>query len=76
MSDRSSQIYAFLDGGTVPKRGPVPDERWLVSAGGGLRLGLEGPLDLGVEIALPMTASRYDTGDRSPRLNLGIGFGF
>lgn len=75
-SDRSSQLYTFLDAGTVPEPGPQPVDRWLVSAGGGLRLGLVGPLDLGVEIAVPMTSTRYDTGDRSPRLNLAIGLGF
>ena len=43
----------------------------LLSVGGGARLGT-GRLDSMVEIALPLNADRFDTGNRNPRISLRI----
>lgn len=66
-----AQIYGFADGGIVGNLRGGDGGGSLFSAGGGVRAG-KGPADLGLEIAAPLNADRFDTGDRSPRLNLQV----
>ncbi|GMM92254.1 POTRA domain-containing protein [Qipengyuania sp. MTN3-11] len=73
---RRMQIYAFADGGVV---GNLDDGRGsgsLASGGGGLRTNITRDLDLGLELALPLTGPRYDTDDKSPRFNMSISQSF
>lgn len=62
------QLYAFGDGGTVRNLRAGFGGGSLASGGGGLRVG-RGPIDLGIEVAVPITDDRVETGDRSPRLS-------
>jgi len=69
------QIYGFVDGGQVGNvRGGVGGGR-LFSTGAGLRLGL-GRADGMVEVALPIEADRFDSGDRRPRISLRLSRAF
>lgn len=69
------QVYGFFDGGYVDNLRNGFGGGSLLSTGGGARLGT-GRLDGMVEIALPMNADRFDTGDRSPRISLRIARSF
>lgn len=69
---RSLQLYTYVDGGVV---GNLEDGRGggsLASAGGGFRVDVSRDLDFDVELAVPLTGPRYDTDDRSPRINVRI----
>lgn len=69
---RSLQLYAFADGGMVSNRDGPGGEESLAAGGAGLRAGITRRLDLDVEVDLPLSEPRYDTGDRSPRRNLRV----
>ncbi len=73
---RSLQLYAFADGGMVSNRDGPAGEESLASGGAGLRADITRRLDLDVEVALPLSEPRYDTLDRSPRLNLRVSRNF
>lgn len=73
---RRVQLYAFADGGTVSNLASGPGSGTLASSGGGLRTDITRDLDLDFEVAVPLTEDRYDTGDKSPRLNLRISQSF
>jgi hemolysin activation/secretion protein len=73
---RNVQLYAFADGGTVTNLGSGVGGGTLASSGGGLRADITRDLDLDFEIALPLSEARYDTADKSPRLNLRISQSF
>ena len=66
------QLYAFADGGTVSNLAGGLGGGTLASSGGGLRADLTRNLDLDFEIAVPLTEARYDTDDKTPRLNLRV----
>lgn len=70
------QLYAFADGGLVSSLPGGIGFGSLASSGGGLRTDITRDLDLDFEVAVPLTEPRYDTGDRSPRLNLRISQSF
>mgnify|MGYP003299755418 CR=1 FL=1 len=70
------QIYAFADAGTVSNLAGGLGNGSLASSGGGLRTDINQDLDLDLEVAVPLTEDRYDTGNRSPRLNLRISQSF
>lgn len=73
---RSVQLYAFADGGTVSNLGDGVGGGTLASSGGGLRTDITRDLGLDFEVALPLSEPRYDTADKSPRLNLRISQSF
>lgn len=69
------QLFAFVDGGVVGNlRGGVGGGT-LMSSGLGARLGI-GKIDGAVEIAIPINADRFDTGNRSPRISLRLARSF
>lgn len=70
------QLYAFADGGVVGTLPRGSGNQALASSGGGIRTDITRDLDLDFEVAVPLTETRYDTGDRSPRLNLRISQSF
>ncbi|MBC2669512.1 ShlB/FhaC/HecB family hemolysin secretion/activation protein [Novosphingobium piscinae] len=67
-----AQLYAFADGGVVSNRQDGPGGGALASAGGGLRVDLSGRMGATMEVAVPLSGPRYDTGTESPRVNLGL----
>lgn len=73
---RNVQLYAFADGGTVSNLASGFGSGTLASSGAGLRTDITRDLDLDFEVAVPLTESRYDTGDNTPRLNLRISQSF
>lgn len=70
------QLYAFADGGAVSTLPGRIGSGSLASSGAGLRADLTRDLDLDFEVAVPLSEVRYDTGDRSPRLNLRVSQSF
>lgn len=69
---RNVQLYAFADGGTVSNLDGGLGGGTLASSGGGFRADLTRNLDLDFEVAVPLTEDRYDTADKTPRLNLRV----
>jgi len=69
------QVYAFVDGGHVSNLRRGIGGGSLLSTGTGLRFGL-GIVDGMVEVALPLNADRFDTGDRRPRFSFRLSRSF
>lgn len=69
------QFYSFVDGGYVNHIGSGIGDGSLASAGGGLRARL-GKFDLGAEVAKPLTDDRFESDDKSPKVNLNVGVRF
>lgn len=69
---RRAQVYGFVDGGHVSNLRGGFGGGGLASAGGGVRADLTRALGATVEVAAPLTDPRYETGDRRPRINLGL----
>lgn len=70
--DRGVQAYAFADGGRVTNLGRGSGGGSLASAGGGIRAGILPFTSAGVEIAVPLTGARYDSGNSHPRIRFSI----
>ena len=70
------QLYAFADGGMVRNLDGGFGDGSLASSGAGLRADVTGNLDFDLEVAVPLTEPRYDTGDRQPRINLRVSQSF
>ncbi|ANK12061.1 ShlB/FhaC/HecB family hemolysin secretion/activation protein [Erythrobacter neustonensis] len=71
-ASRRLQLYAFADGGAVSDLGAGTSASSLASSGAGFRADFTRDLELDFEVAVPLTEDRYDTGDKSPRLNLRV----
>tara|TARA_R110000796_G_scaffold8843_3_gene28599 strand:+ start:14480 stop:16111 length:1632 start_codon:yes stop_codon:yes gene_type:complete len=69
------QLYGFVDGGYVSNIGTGYGDGSLASAGGGVRAQI-GKFDLGVEAAAPVSDDRFESGDRSPKMNVQVGLRF
>lgn len=69
---RGAQAYAFADAGRVSNSSSGFGSGTLASAGGGVRAGVLAFTDLSVEVAVPLTGRRYDSGDRHPRIRLSV----
>ncbi|KQT35429.1 hypothetical protein ASG29_03620 [Sphingomonas sp. Leaf412] len=70
-----SQVYGFVDGGTVGNLRDGIGGGTIASTGAGARIGT-GRLDWLAEIALPLNADRFDTGDRRPRISVRLSRAF
>lgn len=66
------QPYVFIDGGYVDNLRNGFGSGTLVSGGGGIRADI-GKLNLEVETAVPLNRDRFDTGNRSPKVNVQVG---
>lgn len=66
-----TQFYGFVDGGVVDNLRDGIGGGSLISTGAGARLGT-GSLDWLIEVAMPVNADRFDTGDRRPRISLRV----
>jgi hemolysin activation/secretion protein len=73
---RHVQLYAFADGGTVTNLAAGGGGGTLSSSGAGFRTDITRDLDLDFEIAVPLTEDRYDTGDKTPRINVRVSQSF
>lgn len=69
------QLYAFVDGGYISNIGTGFGDGSLASAGGGMRSQI-GNIDFGIEAAAPVNTERFESGDRSPKINVQIGLRF
>jgi hemolysin activation/secretion protein len=69
------QFYGFVDGGYVSNRDGGIGSGGLASSGAGIRSGI-GRAELGLEVAVPVDDVRFETGDRSPRFNVSVGYRF
>jgi hemolysin activation/secretion protein len=70
------QLYAFADGGTVTNLAGGRGNSTLASSGAGLRADVTRNLDFDLEVAVPLTEPRYDTDDKTPRINLRVSQSF
>ncbi len=70
------QLYAFADGGTVSNLAGGRGSGTLASSGAGLRADVTRALAFDLEVAVPLTEPRYDTDDKSPRINLRVSQSF
>jgi hemolysin activation/secretion protein len=70
------QLYAFADGGMVSNLAGGRGDETLASSGAGLRADVTRNLDFDFEVAVPLTDPRYDTGDKTPRINLRVSQSF
>ena len=70
------QLYAFADGGMVSNLAGGRGDDTLASSGAGLRADVTRNLDFDLEVAVPLTDPRYDTGDKTPRINLRVSQSF
>ena len=66
------QVYAYADGGYVDNLEDGFGSGSLASAGGGLRTDIVRGLDFDVELAVPLTGPRFDTGNENPRVNVKL----
>ena len=69
---RRAQLYGFADGGVVSNLSGGLGGGSLASAGGGMRIDLTGRMGATVEVAVPLSGPRYDTGTETPKVNLGL----
>ena len=70
-----AQLYGFVDGGYIYNLKQGFGGGSLISSGAGLRGGI-GKAEFGIEAAMPINAPRYESGDKSPRVNVLIGYNF
>lgn len=69
------QVYGYVDGGYVSSIGAGFGDGTLLSTGGGFRAQI-GKFDLGVEAAAPVNDDRFESDDRSPKINVQMGIRF
>lgn len=69
---RRAQLYTYADGGTVTNLDGGFGGGSLASAGAGVRADITNWMGVNVEVAVPLTGDRYDTGNQSPKLNLRL----
>jgi hemolysin activation/secretion protein len=70
--NRGVQTYIFADGGRVANLARGFGGGSLASAGGGVRAGILSHTDAGVELAVPLSGARYDSGNERPRFRFSI----
>lgn len=69
---RKAQLYSFLDGGRVTNLAGGFGGGSLASGGGGIRADVSSTIDASVEVAVPLSGPRYETGTHQPRINLRL----
>lgn len=69
---RKAQLYGFLDGGRVTNLADGYGGGGLASGGGGIRADVSSSIDANVEVAVPLSGPRYETGTHEPRINLRL----
>ena len=69
---RRAQLYTYVDGGKVSNLDGGFGGGSIASAGGGVRADVTGHMGANLEVAVPLTGARYDTGDQSPKLSFRL----
>ena len=69
---RGVELYAFADGGTVRNLAGGFGGGSLFSSGAGLRADVDRRTDASLEVAVPLSGDRYDTGDQSPHIRFSV----
>ncbi|MES2337124.1 MAG: ShlB/FhaC/HecB family hemolysin secretion/activation protein [Pseudomonadota bacterium] len=69
---RKAQVYGFVDGGRVTNLADGYGGGALTSGGGGIRADVSPSIDANVEVAVPLSGPRYETGTHEPRINLRV----
>ena len=69
---REAQVYGFVDGGRVTNQADGFGGGALASGGGGLRADVSSSIDANVEVAVPLSGPRFETGASDPRINLRL----
>lgn len=69
---RDAQLYAFVDGGRVDNLRGGFGSGALFSTGGGVRADVDPRTDAALEVALPLSGARYDTGNGEPKLRVSL----
>lgn len=67
-----AQLYAFVDGGRVTNLNGGFGGGELYSTGGGVRADISDRFGANVEVAVPLSGPRYDTGDDAPKVNFRV----
>ncbi len=67
-----AQVYVFADGGVVSNLQNGFGDGSLASAGGGMRLDITRDLDLDLEVAVPLSGTRFDSDSDAPLLNIRV----
>lgn len=68
----SAQIYGFADAGIVDDLGISSDASRLASSGAGVRIDVNNMFDANLEVAVPLTGPRFESGSDSPRVYVGV----
>ncbi|UZK67754.1 ShlB/FhaC/HecB family hemolysin secretion/activation protein [Sphingomonas sp. M1-B02] len=69
---RNLQLYGYFDGGEVTNLADGYGDGSLASGGGGFRADISRKMDANLEVAVPLSGPRYDTDDRSPKINVRL----
>ena len=69
---RKPQLYGFLDGGLVDNLRDGAGGDTLFSTGGGIRSTLGTSFDLDMNVAVPLSGDRYDSGNSHPVVNFRV----
>lgn len=70
--DRGAELFVFADGGHVANLSDGFGSGSLFSTGGGVRADILRRLNAAVELAVPLSGARYDTGDSKPRVRFTV----
>ena len=73
---RRMQLYGYADAGVVNNLEDGRGGGSLASAGGGIRTDVTRDLDLDVEVAMPLTGPRFDSDNKTPRINVSVSHSF
>lgn len=69
------RLYAFADGGYVYNLQSGFGDGAIASAGAGVKASI-GKAEFGIEAAFPLVDQRFESGSRSPRVNMSLGYSF
>ena len=69
---RKAQLYGFVDTGRVSNYRDGFGGGALTSGGGGLRADVSSSIDANIEVAIPLSGPRFETGASDPRINLRL----
>ncbi|TXC69266.1 ShlB/FhaC/HecB family hemolysin secretion/activation protein [Sphingorhabdus soli] len=68
----SAQFYGFADAGVVDDLGSLSDSSRLASSGAGIRIDVNKMFDANLEVAIPLTGPRFESGSANPRVSIGV----
>lgn len=69
---KRAQLYMFVDGGSVSNHDGGYGGGALASTGGGIRTDVTQSIGANLEVAVPLDERRYDTNDRTPKINFRL----